>query len=194
MNRTLILTISSAALATLLAACASAPEPLPAPQPTVVNPALPVLEQPDRVQPSDRVAPPIVSAPDPNLPLPGSIDDFVYQSGGDARVYFAYDQHTLSAQARETLRRQAQWLQFYPDYTAIVEGHADERGTRQYNIALGAQRADSVKAFLVSQGIAPSRLTTVSYGKERPIDARSTNEGWVRNRNGYTNLRPLGSS
>ena len=92
------------------------------------------------------------------------------------------------------LRAQADWLNRYPNYTAVVEGHADERGTRQYNIALGARRANSVKAFLVSQGVAPSRLTTVSYGKERPIDARSNEEGWARNRNGYTNLRALGPS
>ena len=74
-------------------------------------------------------------------------------------------------------------------YKRQIEGHADERGTREYNLALGARRADSVKSFLVSQGVAPNRLRTISYGKERPIDARSSEDGWSRNRNGYTNLR-----
>ncbi|GHA82426.1 peptidoglycan-associated lipoprotein [Algimonas arctica] len=130
----------------------------------------------------------------PNQPFPGSLEDFAYSTGGDARIYFSYDQFTLSADARQTLRQQAEWLNRYNSYTAVVEGHADERGTRQYNIALGARRANSVKAFLVSQGVEPSRLTTVSYGKERPIDGRSNEEGWARNRNGYTNLRPVGQS
>jgi len=79
-------------------------------------------------------------------------------------------------------------LQLYPNVTAVVAGNADERGTREYNLALGARRADSVKAYLVSQGVAPSRLTTVSYGKERPIDGRSNESGWARNRNGHTNI------
>jgi len=76
----------------------------------------------------------------------------------------------------------------YSNVTAIVEGNADERGTREYNLALGARRAESVKAFLVGQGVSPSRLTTVSYGKERPIDGRSNEAGWSRNRNGHTNV------
>jgi peptidoglycan-associated lipoprotein len=131
---------------------------------------------------------------EPNQPFPGSLEDCAYSTGGDARIYFAYDQFTLSADARQTLRQQAELMYRYNSYTAVVEGHADERGTRQYNIALGARRANSVKAFLVSQGVEPSRLTTVSYGKERPIDGRSNEEGWARNRNGYTNLRPVGQS
>jgi peptidoglycan-associated lipoprotein len=132
---------------------------------------------------------------EPARPVAGSIDDFAFTTGnGDPRVYFGYDQFTLTPEARRTLRLQAEWLNQYPAYTAVIEGHADERGTRQYNIALGARRANSVKAFLVSQGVAPSRLTTVSYGKERPIDARSNEEGWARNRNGHTNLRSIGQS
>ena len=173
--------------ALMLAACATQPDPVPDPEPAP-EPA-PVV-QPD---PAPVVTtPPVVAQP--TAPVPGSIEDFAYSTGGDARVYFAYDQFNLSPAARETLRMQADWLNRYPNYTAVVEGHADERGTRQYNIALGARRANSVKAFLVSQGVEPSRLTTVSYGKERPIDARSNEEGWARNRNGYTNLRALGPS
>ncbi|MGB6317654.1 MAG: peptidoglycan-associated lipoprotein Pal, partial [Litorimonas sp.] len=133
-------------------------------------------------------------APIAQGPIAGSIEDFAFQTGGEPRVYFGYDQHTLTPEARQTLRQQAEWLKAYPNYSAVVEGHADERGTRQYNIALGARRANSVKSFLVSQGVGPERLTTVSYGKERPIDPRSNDEGWARNRNGHTNLRPLGSS
>lgn len=171
----------------VLAACATQPDPVPEPEPT---PEPTPIVQPE---PEPIVTPPPVVA-QPTAPTPGSIEDFAYSTGGDARVYFAYDQFNLSPAARETLRQQAEWLNRYGNYTAVVEGHADERGTRQYNIALGARRANSVKAFLVSQGVAPSRLTTVSYGKERPIDPRSNEEGWARNRNGYTNLRPLGST
>jgi len=84
--------------------------------------------------------------------------DFAYQSGGEPRVFFGYDQYDLSPEARDVLRRQANWMNIYTDATAVIEGHADERGTREYNLALGARRADSVKAFLVSQGVAPTAL------------------------------------
>jgi len=90
------------------------------------------------------------------------------------------------------LRRQADWMSSYSNVTAVVEGNADERGTREYNLALAARRANSVKAFLVSQGISPSRLTTVSYGKERPIEGGSDEWSWSRNRNGNTNLKVSG--
>ena len=85
---------------------------------------------------------------DPNLPIPGSIEDFAYQSGGESRVFFSYDQYGLSSQARDILRRQADWMKLYSDTTAVIEGHADERGTREYNLALGARRADSVQSRL----------------------------------------------
>ena len=181
-----------AVAALTVSACATKPDPVPDVEPVVEQiPEAPIVEAtPQVIAP---VTPPVVQI-DPNLPTPGSISDFAYSTGGDARIYFGYDQFTLSADARQTLRAQADWLNRYSQYSAVVEGHADERGTRQYNIALGARRANSVKAFLVSQGVEPSRLTTVSYGKERPIDARSTEDGWARNRNGYTNLRPIGRS
>lgn len=131
---------------------------------------------------------------DPNLPTPGSLEDFGYQSGGEPRVFFGYDQYDLSAEARDVLRRQADWLKTYDNSTVVIEGHADERGTREYNLALGARRADSVQAFLISQGVSPNRLKTISYGKERPIDGRSSESGWSRNRNGFTSLRLNGVS
>lgn len=178
--------------ALLVSACATKPDPVPEPEPVVETAPEPMIES--RPAPVPYTPPAPTVRLDPGQPIPGSIEDFAYQTGGDPRVYFAYDQFTLTNDARQTLRQQADWLKVYPSYSAVVEGHADERGTRQYNIALGARRANSVKSFLVSQGIAPTRLTTVSYGKERPIDARSNEEGWARNRNGYTNLRPVGPS
>ncbi len=170
-----------------LSACATKPLPIEEPMPVAEAPK-PVFEEP---------AAPMVEAPlptptpvvvDPDLPTPGSMADFAYQAGGEPRIYFGYNRYDLNNDARDALRRQAQWLQTYNNVTAIVEGNADERGTREYNLALGARRADSVKAFLVSQGVSPSRLTTVSYGKERPIDGRSNEAGWSRNRNGHTNI------
>lgn len=109
------------------------------------------------------------------------------QSVGD-RVLFVVDQSTLTDLARSTLNGQAQWLKTNPDYAIIVEGHADEQGTREYNIALGARRADAVKNFLISQGIANSRIQTVSYGKERPIAICSDESCYSKNRRAVTVL------
>ena len=192
MRQTLNIAVGLCVSAALLGACATKPDPEPEPV-VVAQPAPPVFTEPEPApEPAPVVAPPPVVVLDPDAPIPGSIEDFAYQSGGEPRVFFAYDQYTLSPQARDTLRRQADWLKLYADYTAVIEGHADERGTREYNLALGARRADSVRAFLVGEGVSPGRLTTVSYGKERPIDPRSSEDGWARNRNGYTNLRPVG--
>jgi len=170
-----------------LTACATKPPVQPVDDTPVVETLPPVLEDkpvlPPVVETPQVVEPPVVQGP-----VPGSIADFAYQAGGEPRVYFGYDSYTLNADARAALSRQAQWLQTYSNVNAIVEGNADERGTREYNLALGARRADTVKAFLVSQGVSPSRLTTVSYGKERPIDGRSNEAGWSRNRNGHTNI------
>ena len=173
---------------TFLAACASTPpveekvqvkaeRQAPAPQPVTPAPSAPVSQ--------DNLG---AVAEAYTGPVPGTVEDFLYYTGAGGRVYFGYDQYDLSPDARDFLRRQAEWLARYPQVVAVIEGNADERGTREYNLALGARRAESVKSFLVSTGISPSRLTTVSYGKERPIDARSTEEGWARNRNGHTNL------
>lgn len=182
----------------ILSACATKPEPIPEmpePKPVVEAPPPEVFEPAPTPPPVVEQLPEVVqSAPDPNLPNPGSVEDFAYQSGGEPRVFFSYDQYDLSPEARDVLRRQANWMKIYDTATAVIEGHADERGTREYNLALGARRADSVQAFLISQGISPNRLRTISYGKERPIDGRPSETGWARNRNGYTNLRLRGVS
>ena len=109
------------------------------------------------------------------------------QTLGD-RVFFARDQSTLSDQARATLTGQAQWLGANPSYAIIMEGHADEQGTREYNLALGARRASAAQNFLVSQGVAANRIRTVSYGKERPVAVCSDEECYSRNRRAVTVL------
>ena len=109
------------------------------------------------------------------------------QTVGD-RVHFVVDQSTLTDEARGILTGQAGWLKANPDYAIIIEGHADEQGTRDYNIALGARRADSVKNFLISQGIAGRRMQTVSYGKERPIAVCSDESCYTQNRRAVTVL------
>ena len=109
------------------------------------------------------------------------------QTVGD-RVLFVVDQFTLTDAARATLTGQAQWLKTNPDYAIIEEGHADEQGTREYNIALGAKRADAVKNYLISQGIVGSRIQTVSYGKERPIALCSDESCYAQNRRAVTVL------
>lgn len=174
-----------------LAACQSTPKTDPAPAP--VAEAIPApVPTPQPVAPTPAPAPTVVDNATPTTiyqgPTPGTVADFMYQSGGEGRIFFGYDQYDLSSDARSSLARQAQWLQSYPQVVAVIEGNADERGTREYNLALAARRAESVKSFLVSQGVSPSRLTTVSYGKERPIDGRSSEAGWSRNRNAHTNL------
>ena len=105
--------------------------------------------------------------PNANANTPGSVQDFVVNVGD--RVFFESDQSELTPQARATLAKQVQWLQQYGQYAFTVEEHADERGTREYNIALGARRAQTVRDYLVSRGINPSRMRTISYGKERPV-------------------------
>ena len=104
------------------------------------------------------------------------------------RVHFVVDQATLTDEARGILNGQASWLNANPDYAIIIEGHADEQGTREYNIALGARRADSVKNYLIAQGISGSRMQTVSYGKERPIAVCSDESCYTQNRRAVTVL------
>lgn len=106
------------------------------------------------------------------------------------RVFFGYDQYNLTSDAQATLRRQAAFLMMpeNSDLRIRVAGNCDERGTREYNLALGERRAEAAKAFLVGLGVAPTRISTVSYGKERPIDPRSTPEAWAKNRNSTTTL------
>ena len=175
-----------------LTACATKPKvEAPVQERPVVEAPPPVFEEAAPTPSPVVQAPPVIQqapAIDPNAPVPGSTADFAYQAGGEPRIYFGYNSYSLNSDARSALTRQAQWLQTYSNVSAIVEGNADERGTREYNLALGARRADTVRDFLVSQGVSSSRLRTVSYGKERPIDARSNEAGWSRNRNGHTNI------
>lgn len=122
--------------------------------------------------------------------IPGSANDpaspaFFQQSVGD-RVLFMVDQSSLTDEGRATLNGQAQWLLANTDYQATIEGHADEQGTREYNLALGARRANTVREYLISQGVAGSRLKTVSYGKERPIEICSEESCYAKNRRAVT--------
>jgi peptidoglycan-associated lipoprotein len=109
------------------------------------------------------------------------------QTIGD-RVLFAVDQSTLDAQAQQVLSQQAQWLNANVQYSAIIEGHADEQGTREYNLALGERRANAVREFLISQGVAGNRLRTISYGKERPLQICSDESCYRQNRRAVTVL------
>jgi len=119
-------------------------------------------------------------------PVPGSTQDFVVNVGD--RVYFDTDQYTVRGDGQQTLAHQADWLSRYPRVAIRIEGNCDERGTREYNLALGARRADSVKSFLVSHGINPARITTISYGKEQPMDGGTGEESWSHDRNAHTAL------
>lgn len=110
---------------------------------------------------------------------------FFQQNVGD-RVLFAVDQHTIGAEARNVLTGQAQWLMQNIEYAVVIEGHADEQGTREYNLSLGARRASSVRDFLVSQGVNNNRIRTVSYGKERPLEICSTEACYSKNRRAVT--------
>ena len=121
-----------------------------------------------------------------NAATPGSAQDFAVNVGD--RVFFTVDSSTLSAEARATLDKQAAWLQRYPSYAITVEGHADERGTREYNIALGARRAAATRDYLSSRGVASTRLRTISYGKERPVAVGSDLASLNQNRRAVTVL------
>jgi len=123
---------------------------------------------------------------DANAATPGSQQEFVVNIGD--RVFFESDQTELSPQAIATLEKQARWLQQYNRYAFTIEGHADERGTREYNIALGARRAQSVRTFLASRGIDASRMRTISYGKERPVAVCNDISCWSQNRRAVTVL------
>lgn len=117
-------------------------------------------------------------------PAPNTVEYFNVVVGD--RVFFDTDQHDLTSDAQFTLSKQAQWFAANPGTVATIEGHADERGTRDYNLALGARRANSVRAYLTGQGVEASRLRAVSYGKERPVALESSENGWAQNRRGVT--------
>lgn len=135
--------------------------------------------------------PPMAAAPAPppaasvtSSILPGSAEDLRVNVGDT--VHFALDQYNVEESDKALLGRQAAWLQRYPAVSVTIEGHADERGTREYNLALGARRANAVKEYLVSQGVSTGRVETISYGKERPICTSSDEGCWSQNRRGVT--------
>ncbi len=165
-------------LAALLAlgACATPKPEGPAPVPPP-----PTAPTPPPARPLPPAQPPIARGP-----IPGSVEDFVVSAGD--RIYFDFDQYSVRPDGRLVLDLQAAWLNRYPGVQVRIEGNCDERGTREYNLALGARRAESVRAYLVSRGVNASRITTISYGKERPIDSGTNEDAWAKNRNGHTTL------
>lgn len=122
---------------------------------------------------------------------PGSSQDFTVNVGD--RIFFDTDSSSIRADAQQTLANQARWLNQYPAYAIVVEGHADERGTREYNIALGARRAAATRDFLATQGVAPNRMRTISFGKERPVAVCDDISCWSQNRRAVTVLSGAGS-
>jgi peptidoglycan-associated lipoprotein len=166
----------AAAAALSLAACAHHPKPA---YPTTV--ASPSRPGPEPQRPVSRAPEP---APVAEAALPGSEKDFVVNVGD--RVYFDYDMYNIRADAAPLLDAQATWLKRYPAVQVRIEGNADERGTQEYNLALGARRANAVREYLVAHGVSANRITTVSYGKERPIDTGAGEQAEAHNRNAHT--------
>lgn len=165
MNRIAIALTAASALA--LSACAKkAPEQLPpAAEPTTSTPT---------------------ATPTPTGPIPGSQTHFSQVMAGQDTIYFDTDMFNIDSQDAAALRSQAQYMQQYPQIRATIEGHADERGTREYNLALGERRANAAKNYLVSLGISADRLSTISYGKERPVATGSNEAAWAQNRRAVT--------
>jgi len=124
--------------------------------------------------------------------LPGSPRDFAVNVGD--RVLFQQDQSDITPEGQKTLNKQAQWLSAYPRYTVTIEGHADERGTRDYNFALGERRATAVRDYLMAQGTSGQRIRTISYGKERPVATCDDESCWSQNRRAVTVLDGAGSN
>lgn len=180
--RTYLKYAAGAAIVLGLGACASSPEQEPevvAEAP--VEEAIEVVETAEVERPRETVS----TAPLSNIAA-GSLEDFRVNVG--ERVYFDLNQYRLDVDDQEILKRQAAWLQSYPDVSILVAGNCDERGTREYNLALGERRASVVKDYLESLGVDPARIETVSYGKERPIAGGDDAQSWAQNRNGFTQL------
>ncbi len=162
----LSLTLTSAIA---LGACSrEAPEELPPPPPTTATPA------------------PTTTAPATGVAAPGTAAHFRQQMAGQDTIYFETDQFDVDSQDQAALRSQAQYLSQYANVRATIEGHADERGTRDYNLALGERRANAAKNYLVSLGVPAAQLTTVSYGEERPAATGSDEQAWQQNRRAVT--------
>lgn len=170
--------IIAAGLALALGACASS-KPVQEEVITEPPPPPPIIKEEVVKEP-----PPVVQ--EYTGPAKGSPEEFRIKVG--ERIYFDTDRYNVDAYDTETLDRQAAWLKAYPNVTVMVAGNCDERGTREYNLALGARRANAVKEYLVSKGVSASRIETISFGKERPIDGRSNEEAWQVNRNAHTQI------
>ena len=166
MNSRIKIAIILAATASLAACKSNAPEELP-PEPGVRQPTTPG----DNSGPGYGV---------------GSQEHFVNAVNGQNVIYFDTDRYNIDTADAAALQMQAQYLAQYPNISVTIEGHADERGTREYNLALGERRANSAKNYLVSLGIAANRIRTVSYGEERPVATASTPEAWAKNRRAVT--------
>ena len=162
-----------AALAAVIVLAGCTTKPKPAPQPPPPPP------------------PPPPAATQSSI-VPGSAQDLRVNVGDT--VHFAYDKSDLDAQDQAILQRQAAWLQKYPVVRVQVQGNCDPRGTREYNLALGARRASAVKDYLVSLGVSPGRVDTISYGKERPVCSKSTESCWARDRRGVTVITSGGAT
>jgi peptidoglycan-associated lipoprotein len=160
--------VGVAAAALLLAACATTP-------PSTASTSGAGTQQPPAATPMQPMTSSII---------PGSEADLVKNVGD--RVFFAFNKSNLSATARATLQRQAAWLKKYSSVTIRIEGNCDERGTQEYNLALGNRRAHAAKAYLVNLGVAASRIATISYGKERPVALGHDEAAWAQNRNAIT--------
>lgn len=169
--------VAIAGLTFTIAACAT-PKPAPL-APT--GPAEPTAPQSEYTPPSQG---PVSETP--SAAIPGSTQDFVINAGD--RVFFDTNEFNIRPDAADTLAKQADWLNRYPAVRVRVEGNCDERGTREYNFALGARRANAVRDFLVAHGVDGARISTVSYGKERPIDPGDDESAWAKDRNAHTTL------
>jgi peptidoglycan-associated lipoprotein len=170
-NNVLRLLVMAAMTALLAAGCAKKPAP-------------------EAVAPAPAIERPMVSEM-PTQPVPGFQDQAVSDMpvapelasvAGLQRIHFAFDQHTLSDQARETLAGNAAWMKANPGARVVIEGHCDERGSDEYNLALGERRALAAQSYLISLGIAGNRLSTISYGEERPLAPGRDEEAWAQNR------------
>ena len=169
------------AAAAILAGCQSTPKAGPE---TKTTPEAAVAPDANATAGSGTIQPVAPATAVTGRALPGSVQDFVINVSD--RVFFDVDQYDVREDAAVILERQAAWLKRYPGVQVRIEGNADERGTREYNIALGSRRASSVRDYLVGLGISPSRIATVSFGKERPIDPGADDEAFRRNRNAHT--------
>ncbi len=171
---------SMVAALVLLAACADEPPATDASDAGSGGATQTAAPAPQESAPAPRVV------TQPAGPKEGSQEHFVLNVGD--RVFFAFDSHELNSDAQDVLRRQAAYLARFPAKRIVLEGHADERGTREYNLGLGERRANAAKEYLASLGVAPSRVTTISYGKERPVALGHNESAWAQNRRAVTTI------